>query len=112
VPDDIIGVKRDRSGSDKAGQGQLAGKGEQWRGPLLRDRIRNEEFRRETKVTDITRILQLKWQWTQWKELLLRKAFRINDVQCIDDLAKGAGSCWCRNLRFNLHRLDVVLNSY
>lgn len=80
-------------------------------GVSLRDRIRNEEIRRRTKVTDIARrIAQLKWQWAghiarrtdgrwggkvlEWRPRTGRRSVGRPPTRWTDDLVKVAGSQW------------------
>lgn len=80
-------------------------------GISLRDRIRNEEIRRRTKITDIAqRSSKLKWQWAghiarrtdgRWSRKVLEWIPRIGKrsvgrppARWTDDLAKVAGVGW------------------
>lgn len=82
-------------------------------GVSLRDRIRNEEIRRRTKVTDIARrIARLKWQWAghiarrtdgrwgrrvlEWRIRTGRRSVGRPPTRWTDDLVKVAGSRWMR----------------
>ncbi|CAH2237324.1 jg15785 [Pararge aegeria aegeria] len=82
-------------------------------GVSLRDRIRNENIRRRTKVTDIAqRISKLKWQWAghvcrrtdgRWGRRVLEWRPRIGNrsegrprARWTDDLKKVSGSGWMR----------------
>ena len=65
-------------------------------GVSLRDRIRNDEIRRRTKVTDIAqRIACLKWQWAGY---IARRTDRGNPLDvggtgpiCVENI--GGGLC-------------------
>ncbi|KAL0832165.1 hypothetical protein ABMA28_001622 [Loxostege sticticalis] len=82
-------------------------------GVSLRDRIRNEEIRRRTKVTDIARrIANLKWQWAghiarrtdgrwgrkvlEWRPRTGRRSVGRPPTRWTDDLVKVAGGAWMR----------------
>ncbi|KAL0852521.1 hypothetical protein ABMA27_017001 [Loxostege sticticalis] len=82
-------------------------------GVSLRDRIRNEEIRRRTKVTDIARrIANLKWQWAghiarrtdgrwgrkvlEWRPRAGRRSVGRPPTRWTDDLVKVAGGAWMR----------------
>ena len=80
-------------------------------GISLRDRIRNEEIRRRTKVADIARrISKLKWQWAghivrrsdgrwgkkllEWRPRTSKRSVGRPPARWTDDLVKIAGSRW------------------
>ncbi|CAB3231006.1 unnamed protein product [Arctia plantaginis] len=80
-------------------------------GVSLRDRIRNEEIRRRTKVIDIAqRISALKWQWAghiarrtdgrwgskvlQWRPRTGKRSVGRPPTRWTDDLVKVAGNRW------------------
>ena len=80
-------------------------------GVSLRDRIRNEEIRRRTKVADIAqRISKLKWQWAghiarrtdgrwgrkvlEWRPRTGKRSVGRPPTRWTDDLIKTAGSRW------------------
>ncbi|PZC74016.1 hypothetical protein B5X24_HaOG208430 [Helicoverpa armigera] len=80
-------------------------------GVSLRDRIRNEEIRRRTKVTDIAhRISKLKWQWAghiarradgrwgrkvlEWRPRTSKRSVGRPPTRWTDDLIKVAGRRW------------------
>ncbi|XP_062528975.1 citron rho-interacting kinase isoform X4 [Bombyx mori] len=80
-------------------------------GISLRDRIRNEEIRRRTKVADIARrISELKWQWAghiarredgrwgrkilEWRPRTGKRSVGRPPTRWTDDLVKSAGSRW------------------
>lgn len=80
-------------------------------GVSLRDRIRNEEIRRRTKVTDIARkISNLKWQWAghiarrtdnrwgkkvlEWRPRTGRRSVGRPPTRWTDDIVAVAGSRW------------------
>ncbi|KAI8424369.1 hypothetical protein MSG28_002896 [Choristoneura fumiferana] len=82
-------------------------------GVSLRDRIRNDDIRSRTKVTDIARrIAKLKWQWAghiarrtdgrwgqkifEWRPRTGRRAVGRPPTRWSDDLVKIAGSRWMR----------------
>ena len=82
-------------------------------GISLRDRIRNQEIRKRTKVADIARrIAQLKWQWAghiarrtdgrwggkvlEWRPRTGRRSVGRPPTRWTDDLVKVAGSRWMR----------------
>ena len=82
-------------------------------GVSLRDRIRNEEIRRRTKVTDIAqRISKLKWQWAghiarrtdgrwgckvlEWRPRTGKRSVGRPPTRWTDDLVKTAGTRWMR----------------
>ncbi|KAI8421377.1 hypothetical protein MSG28_009457 [Choristoneura fumiferana] len=82
-------------------------------GVSLRDRIRNDDIRNRTKVTDIARrIAKLKWQWAghiarrtddrwgqkvlEWRPRTGRRAVGRPPTRWSDDLVKIAGSRWMR----------------
>jgi hypothetical protein len=82
-------------------------------GVSLHDRIRNDEIRKRTKVTDIgRRIADLKWQWTghiarrtdgrwggkvlEWRPRTGRRSVGRPPTRWTDDLVKVAGSRWMR----------------
>ena len=82
-------------------------------GVSLRDRIRNEEIRKRTKVTDIAqRISKLKWQWAghiarrtddrwgrkvlEWRPRTGKRSVGRPSTRWTDDLIKTAGSRWMR----------------
>ncbi|RVE40503.1 hypothetical protein evm_014848 [Chilo suppressalis] len=82
-------------------------------GVSLRDRIRNEEIRRRTKVTDIAQTMALlKWQWAghvarrtdgrwggkvlEWRPRTGRRSVGRPPTRWTDDLVKVAGSRWMR----------------
>ncbi|CAH2227233.1 jg23093 [Pararge aegeria aegeria] len=75
----------------------------------LRDRIRNDEIRRRTKVTDTAqRISKLKWQWAghvcrrtdgrwgrrvlEWRPRIGKRSVGRPPARWTDDLKKVAGS--------------------
>ncbi|KAI8441130.1 hypothetical protein MSG28_009382 [Choristoneura fumiferana] len=80
-------------------------------GVSLRDRIRNEEIRRRTRVTDIAkRISSLKWQWAghiarradgrwgrkvlEWRPRIGKRSVGRPPTRWTDDLVKAPGSRW------------------
>ena len=80
-------------------------------GVFLRDKIRNEEIRRRTGVTDIARrISLLKWQWAghvarrtdnrwgrkvlEWRPRTGRRSVGRPPARWTDDLVRVAGSRW------------------
>ena len=80
-------------------------------GVSLRDRLRNEEIRRRTKVTDIAqRISKLKWQWAghiarrtdgrwgrrvlEWRPRTGKRSVGRPPARWTDDLIKVAGTRW------------------
>ncbi|XP_072943439.1 uncharacterized protein [Epargyreus clarus] len=80
-------------------------------GIFLRDRIRNEEIRRRTKVTDIAlKISKLKWQWAghivrrtdnrwgrkvlEWRPRLGKRSTGRPPTRWTDDLKRTAGNRW------------------
>jgi hypothetical protein len=82
-------------------------------GISLRDRIRNDEIRKRTKVTDIARrIADLKWQWAghiarrtdsrwggkvlEWRPRTGRRSVGRPPIRRTDNLVKVAGSRWMR----------------
>ena len=82
-------------------------------GVSLRDRIRNEEIRRQTRVTDIAlRIAKLKWQWAghiarrtdgrwgrkvlEWRPRSGKRSAGRPPTRWTDDLVKVAGKRWMR----------------
>jgi hypothetical protein len=82
-------------------------------GVFLRDRIRNDEIRKRTKVTDIARrIADLKWQWAghiarrtdgrwggkvlEWRPRTGKRSVGRPPTRWTDDLVKVAGSRWMR----------------
>ncbi|CAH2231720.1 jg14303 [Pararge aegeria aegeria] len=82
-------------------------------GISLRDRIRNDEIRRRTKVTDIAqRISKLKWQWAshvcrrtdglwgrrvlEWRPRIDKRSVGRPPARWTDDLKKVAGCGWMR----------------
>jgi hypothetical protein len=82
-------------------------------GVSLRDRIRNDEIRKRTKVADIARwIADLKWQWAghiarrtdgcwggkvlEWWPRTGRRSVGRPPTRWTDDLVKVAGSRWMR----------------
>ena len=82
-------------------------------GVSLRDRIRNDEIRKRTKVTDIAqRISKLKWQWAghiarrtddrwgrkvlEWRPRTGKRSVGRPSTRWTDDLIKTAGSRWMR----------------
>jgi hypothetical protein len=76
------------------------------------NRIRNDDIRKRTKVTDIARrIADLKWQWAghiarrtdgrwlkvlEWRPHTGRRSVGRPPTRWIDDLVKVAGSHWMR----------------
>jgi hypothetical protein len=79
----------------------------------LRDRIRNDEIRKRTQVTDIARgIADLKWQWAghfarrtdgrwggkvlEWRPRTGKRSVGRPSTRWTDDLVKGAGGRWMR----------------
>jgi hypothetical protein len=79
----------------------------------LRDRIRNDEIRKRTKITDIARrIADLKWQWAEhiarrtdgrwggkvheWRPRTGRRSVGRPLTRWTDDLVKVTGSRWMR----------------
>ncbi|KAI8441762.1 hypothetical protein MSG28_005454 [Choristoneura fumiferana] len=88
-------------------------------GVSLRDRIRNDDIRSRTKVTDIARrIAKLKWQWAghiarrtdgrwgqkvlEWRPRTGRRAVGRPPTRWSDDLVKIAGSRWMRKAQDRL----------
>ncbi|CAH2218367.1 jg7122 [Pararge aegeria aegeria] len=82
-------------------------------GISLQDRIRNDDIRRRTKVTDIAqRISKLKWQWAghvcrrtdsrrgkrvlEWKPRIGKRSAGRPPTRWTNDLKKVAGSGWMR----------------
>ncbi|CAH2243696.1 jg8756 [Pararge aegeria aegeria] len=80
-------------------------------GVSLRDRIRNVEIRRRTKVTDIAqRVAKLKWQWAghivrrkdgrwgpkvlEWQPRTGKRSVGRPPTRWIDDIKRVAGSRW------------------
>ena len=80
-------------------------------GVSLRDKIRNEEIRRRTKVTDIAlKVSKLKWQWAghiarrtdnrwgkkvlEWRPRTGRRSVGRPPTRWTDDLVKTAGNRW------------------
>ena len=85
-------------------------------GVSLRDRIRNEDIRKRTKVTDVARrIAKLKWQWAghiarrtdgrwgrkvlEWRPRTGRRCVGRPPTRWTDDLVKVAGIRWMRVAR-------------
>ncbi|CAH2269561.1 jg8306 [Pararge aegeria aegeria] len=91
-------------------------------GVSLRDRIRNVEIRRRTKVTDIAqRVAKLKWQWAghivrrkdgrwgpkvlEWQPRTGKRSVGRPPTRWTDDIKRVAGSAHtCRALRRSLPR--------
>ena len=82
-------------------------------GASLRDKIRNEEIRRRTKVADIMdRIAKLKWQWAghmarqedtrwaprilQWRPWTKKRNIGRPPKRWSDDIVQKAGKTWMR----------------
>lgn len=80
-------------------------------GISLRDRVRNEEIRRRTKITDIIhRIAELKWRWTghvarqdpsrwtvrilQWRPRTTKRSVGRPQMRWLDDIREIAGKRW------------------
>ena len=80
-------------------------------GVSLRDRIRNEEIRRRTKITDIAqRVAELKWQWAghvvrtadgrwgpkvlEWRPRTGKRSVGRPPTRWTDDIKRVAGSRW------------------
>ncbi|KAI8421549.1 hypothetical protein MSG28_009582 [Choristoneura fumiferana] len=103
---------RDEIGAQAAGVGVAQRAMERaMLGVSLRDRIRNEEIRRRTRVTDIAkRISSLKWQWAghiarradgrwgrkvlEWRPRIGKRSVGRPPTRWTDDLVKAAGSRW------------------
>jgi hypothetical protein len=85
----------------------------QYLGVALRDRIRNDDIRKRTKVTDIARrIADIKWQWVghivrrtdghwggkvvEWRPRTGRRSVGRPPTRWTDDLVKVAGGRWMR----------------
>jgi hypothetical protein len=100
-------------GSYKEAQRHTEGNGKSYARGSLRDRIRNDEIRKRTKVTDIARrIADLKWQWAghiarrtdgrwcgkvlEWRPRAGRRSVGRHPTRWTDDLVKVAGSRWMR----------------
>ena len=89
-------------------------------GVSLRDKIRNEDIRRRTKVTDIAfRVCRLKWQWAghiarrtdnrwgrkvlEWRPRIGKRSVGRPPTRWTDDIVKVAGNRWmqmadCRSM--------------
>ncbi|KAI8430300.1 hypothetical protein MSG28_000610 [Choristoneura fumiferana] len=82
-------------------------------GISLRDRFRNTEIRRRTRLTDIARVItQRKWKWAghicrrsdgrwgkavmEWRPRTGRRNVGRQEMRWTDDLVKVAGRCWMR----------------
>jgi hypothetical protein len=81
----------------------------------LRGRFRNDEIHKRTKVTDIARRIDLKWQWVghvarrtdgrwggnvlEWRPRTGRRSVGRLPKRWTDDLLKVAGSSWMRQRR-------------
>ncbi|KAA5634901.1 hypothetical protein F3G63_34400 [Pseudomonas aeruginosa] len=82
-------------------------------GISLRDKIRNEEIRRRTKVDDIAlKVSRLKWQWAghicrasdarwgrkvlEWRPRMGTRSVGRPPTRWTDDLVRTAGSRWMR----------------
>ena len=80
-------------------------------GVSLRDRIRNEELRRRSKIKDvIERIAELKWSWAghvarqsdtkwplkilNWRPRLTKRSQGRPQLRWIDDIRRTAGAAW------------------
>ncbi|CAH2085381.1 unnamed protein product [Euphydryas editha] len=80
-------------------------------GISLRDKVRNDEIRRRTKVTDIAlKVCKLKWQWAghivrrtdnrwgkkvlEWRPRLGKRSTGRPPTRWTDDLKKTAGNRW------------------
>ncbi|XP_052737833.1 putative uncharacterized transposon-derived protein F52C9.6 isoform X1 [Bicyclus anynana] len=86
-------------------------------GVSLRDRIRNEEIRRRTKVTDIAqRVAKLKWQWAghivqrgdgrwgpkvlEWRPRTSKRSVGRPPTRWTDDIKRVAGIRWMQMAQY------------